>query len=296
MFGIMEPMDNRKKSGFVVLAGRSNVGKSTLLNRLVGSKVAIVTPKPQTTRHPVRGVLHDARGQIVFVDTPGVFLGKTDVVSRRLNDMVREQLEGIDAVVYVVDPTRASGSEEEHIQKLLRSLATPILVAINKGDLPKEQRLHQEEAEAIHVGQKKTVGISAASGKNLDALVDDLYALLPMGEPFYPEHQITDIAHEKWLAELIREKVFLCLEQELPYTIHVELTEIRERKDRMRMIAATIWTTQERYRKMIIGSGATMLKRIGSEARRELEVVLDTRIFLDLTVAVDPHWPRKFMV
>ena len=140
------------KSGFVVLAGRSNVGKSSLLNALVGSKVAIVTPKPQTTRRPVRGVLHDTRGQIVFVDTPGIFLGKKDELSQKLNAAVREQLEGIDAIIYVVDPTRESGPEEENIQRLLRKLPTPIVVAINKMDLPQDTRPFTEAAKKLFRG------------------------------------------------------------------------------------------------------------------------------------------------
>lgn len=288
---ILDPM----KSGFVVLAGRSNVGKSTLLNALVGSKVAIVTPKPQTTRHPVRGILHDARGQIVFVDTPGVFLGKTDPVSRRLNDIVREQLEGIDVVVYVMDPTREPGAEEETIQKLLRKLATPIIAVINKSDLPQEEKPALDAMRTADVGQRTTMEVSALKRHDLNRLVDTIFALLQEGEPFYPELQITDLAHKSWVEELIREKIFLRLEQELPYSVSVEVTDIETRKNGTHYIAAAVWTTEDRYKKMIIGAKGQMMKLIGSDARKELESATGEKIFLDLNVKVDPKWPQRFI-
>jgi GTP-binding protein Era len=282
------------KSGFVVLAGRSNVGKSTLLNALVGTKVAIVTPKPQTTRHPVRGILNDPRGQIVFVDTPGVFLGKKDPVSRRLNRIVEEQLDGIDAVVYVMDPTREPGTEEEAIQAILRKLSTPKLVAINKSDLPAENRAFRDVMLATDVGQVTTLEVSAKRRQDLNLLVDKLFELLPEGEPFYPELQLTDIGHKEWLEELIREKIFLRLEQELPYTIKAEVTDLETRADGSQFIAATVWTTEDRYKGMIIGSKGSMMKQIGTDVRHELESATNAKLFLELTVKVDPKWPQRF--
>jgi len=284
------------KSGFVVLAGRSNVGKSSLLNALVGSKVAIVTPKPQTTRRPVRGVLHDARGQIVFVDTPGIFLGKKDELSQKLNASVREQLEGIDLIIYVVDPTRESGPEEENIQRLLRKLPTPIILVINKMDLPEEKRPFTAEAQQIDVGQKSMQTVSAIRRKDLNRLVDMIFDFLPEGIPFYPDLQITDMNHKEWLEELIREKVFLRLEKELPYSVHVEVTDIYDQDKGIKHIAATVWTTEDRYKGMIIGAKGAMLKQIGIDTRRELEAVTGTKIYLELTVNVDPKWPQKFAV
>jgi GTP-binding protein Era len=282
------------KSGFVVLAGRSNVGKSTLLNALVGTKVAIVTPKPQTTRHPVRGILNDPRGQIVFVDTPGVFLGKKDPVSRRLNQIVEEQLDGIDAVVYVMDPTREPGTEEEAIRAILRKLSTPKLVAVNKSDLPAENRAFRDAMLATDVGQATTLEVSAKRRQDLNLLVDKLFELLPEGEPFYPELQLTDIGHKEWLEELIREKVFLRLEQELPYTIKAEVTDLETRADGSQFIAATVWTTEDRYKGMIIGAKGSMLKQIGTDVRHELESATNAKLFLELTVKVDPKWPQRF--
>ncbi len=288
-------MTTPKKSGFVVLAGRSNVGKSTLLNALVGSKVAIVTPKAQTTRHPVRGILHDPRGQIVFVDTPGLFLGKTDGVSKRLNDLVREQLEGIDVLVYVVDPARAPGAEEEALQKIIRKSPAPVVVAINKSDLEERQKPFLASAQEIDVGQRTTMEISALKRRDLNRFVDVLFALLPEGEAYYPDKQITDMSQENWIEEVIREKLFLLLQEELPYSVRVQVTSVETRKNDMRYIAATIWTTDERYKKMIIGEKAQKIKEVGAAARKELEGALNQRVFLDLLVDIDPKWQERFV-
>ncbi len=277
-----------------MLAGRSNVGKSTLLNSLIGSKVAIVTPKPQTTRHPIRGILHDPRGQIVFVDTPGIFLGKKDHVSKRLNDFVAETLEGVDAIVYVMDPTREFGPEEEHIQRMLRAAQLPKILVINKSDLPESQRRNQTICQATDIGQLQTLKVSAQSHSNLNLLVDKLFDSLTESEPHYPELQLTDLTHNQWLEELIREKIFLKLDQEIPYSIKVQLDNLEVRPDGSRFIQANIWTTQERYKKMIIGKSASKLKEIGMAARKEIEQVTGLKIFLELTVKVDARWQERF--
>ncbi|MHB8831466.1 MAG: GTPase Era [Patescibacteria group bacterium] len=282
------------KSGFVMLAGRSNVGKSTLLNALIGSKVAIVTPKPQTTRLPIRGILHDPRGQIVFVDTPGVFLGKRDALSQRLNKAVKETLEGIDAIVYVVDPTRSPGEEEEHIQKMLRATKTPIYLAINKADMVKQITKNLPAYRKIDVDQLGTLMVSAVKHSNLNRLVDALFEILPEGEKYYPDLQITDLGHQQWIEEVIREKVFLALDQELPYTVRVTVEDVKFRKTGGRFIEATIWTTNDRYKRMIIGAGAAMIKQIGIASRKELEAALNTAVHLDLEVKVDAKWQEKF--
>lgn len=281
------------KSGFVILAGRSNVGKSTLLNALIGTKVAIMSPKPQTTRHPIRGILHDRRGQIVFVDTPGVFLGKKDAVSGKLNDLVKQSLEGIDAVIYVVDPTRPYGKEEEHIQNMLKGINTPIILAVNKKDLPDRAKPALQEARAINVGQEGSVEISAKTHANLNLIINKLFEILPEGDAMYPEEQMTDLSHEDWLAELIREKCFLALDQELPYSVAVQIDEVID-KGSTKKIEATIFTSEERYKGMIIGKGGLMLKSIGMAARKELEMVTGGKVFLDLHVKTDPKWPQRF--
>jgi len=282
------------KSGFVTLVGRSNVGKSTLLNALVGSKVAIVTPKPQTTRHPVRGILHDPRGQIVFVDTPGVFLGRKDRVSKVLNELVAEALDGVDAIVYVMDPSREPGPEEEHIRRMLRASRLPKIAVINKSDLPAVERRFEEICQAADIGQSDTLTVSARRRTNLNRLVDALFALMPESEPHYPELQLTDLSHNQWLEELIREKVFLKLDQEIPYSIKISLDDLETRPDGSRYIRATVWTTEERYKKIIIGARASKIKEIGMAARKEIEAVTGIKVFLELRVKVDPKWQERF--
>lgn len=282
------------KSGFVVLAGRSNVGKSSLLNALIGTKVAIVTPKPQTTRRPVRGILHDPRGQIVFVDTPGVFLGKKDVLSQKLNALVREQLEGIDLVVYVMDPTRVAGAEEEDLRKLLRKLSVPIVAVINKSDLPAMAKPALDEMRAADVGQRTTLEVSAMKRQDLNHLVDIMFALLPEGDQYYPDQQMTDVTHTDWVAEIIREKAFLRLEKELPYSIMVEVSRSERDERGTRHIDAVVWTTDDRYKKMVIGSKGAMIKQIGMDARKEIEAATGQKVYLSLEVKTDPKWPQRF--
>jgi GTPase len=288
------------KTGFVILAGRSNVGKSTLINALVGSKVAIVTPKPQTTRHPVRGVLHDPRGQIVFVDTPGIFLGKKDAVSKRLNDLVKESLDGIDAVVYVTDPTRPPGKEEALIQSMLQKIKTPVIVVRNKSDVVRRSSFVVRGRPTNHgplttdIGQIDTLDISAKTHNNLNRLVDALFDILPEGDAYYPDLQMTDITHKQWLEEVIREKCFLALDQELPYSVKVVVEDIDIHADGSRYVQANILTTEERYKGMIIGVKASKLKDIGRAARKEIEAATGAKLFLELNVKVDAKWQQRF--
>ncbi len=278
-----------------MLAGRSNVGKSTLLNAVIGTKVSIVTPKPQTTRHPIRGILHDARGQLVFVDTPGVFLGRKDKVSKTLNEFVHETLDGVDAVIYVMDPSRDIGAEELYIQNLLRQVKVPVIALINKMDLAESERPFTDTYRAVDVGQSQNFELSAVNRKNLNRLIDVLFTLSQDGDAHYPDLQLTDIGHNQWLEELVREKIFLNLNEELPYSIKVGLDELETRPDGSRYIAASVWTTDERYKRMIIGAKAQMLKKIGAAARNELEQVTGVKVFLDLTVKVDPKWQERFV-
>lgn len=274
------------------MIGRSNVGKSTLMNTIVGSKVAITTPKPQTTRLPIQGILSRPEGQIVFVDTPGVLKGARDMLSKKLAASVSASLHEVDVVAYIVDPTRDIGDEEKSVLRMVKGLKAPKILVINKIDLHKKPFIdfYRDLGEDFdHV-----VEVSALRGTHVGTLVDKIYEILPEGEPFYPEGQLTSMPNKFWLAELIREKLFLRLRQEVPYSTHVEVTEVEERKNGMLYIAATVFTTDDRYKRMIIGQGGRGIKEIGQSTRKELELVMQSKVFLDLTVEVDPHWMMRF--
>lgn len=280
-----------KKTGFVVLIGRSNVGKSTLLNAIVGSKISITTPKPQTTRLPIHGILTRDEGQIVFVDTPGVFKKRRDELTKKLAESIGQSLKEVDVIGYVVDPTREIGDEEHEALRIIKQTTAKKILIINKIDENKKPFIDfyrdlSGEFDAV-------VEVSALRNTHIQTLIETFYSFLPEGEYFYPEHQITNIPNAFWIAELIREKLFLRLRQEVPYSTHVEVTEIQEKENDILYIAATIFTTDERYKRMIIGKGGRGIKEIGQSTRRELEGAMNRKIFLDLTVEVDPHWTDR---
>jgi GTP-binding protein Era len=293
------------KVGFVALVGRSNTGKSTLLNALVGSKIAITTPKPQTTRQAIQGVYHSNEGQIVFVDTPGVFRKRRDTMTNRMNQAARGALEGIDLILYVVDPTRAIGEEEEDILKLIEDVKALKLLVINKIDEPRPKYL--EDYRALSSDFAATVEISALKGTHLKTLTKEIFARLPEGEAVYPEHQITNLDNKTWYSELIREKLFLSLHQEVPYTVAVEIDEIERRpsnpkpgktggKGKAReilYIRARILTDNDQHKRMIIGAGGAMIRKVGTMTRKELEHIHGDPVYLELEVVTDPHWPER---
>jgi len=285
---VPEITKTNKKSGFAVLIGRSNVGKSTLLNALVGSKIAITTPKPQTTRKPVMGILTSTEGQVVFVDTPGIFKDTKDNLSKVLLQFVKNSLKDIEVIIYVVDPTRSIGVEEKFALSLLEKIEKPKILVINKSDLLGAEYL--ESMRALSDRFDKTIELSALHGDNVSLLKDLIFEYLPEGEPYYPEGQLTNMPTEEWVAELIREKLFLRLRQEVPYSVHVVVDEITRRDNNVLYIAARILTSDDRYKRMIIGSKGHGVKEIGQSSRRELEAVMSNPVFLDLNVEVDPHW------
>lgn len=281
------------KSGFVAIIGRSNVGKSTLLNTLVGSKIAITTPKPQTTRRPVQGVITRPEGQIVFVDTPGVMQKAKDALTKKLWDYSVQTLKDIDAVMYVADATRAIGDEEKLALRLLEHVTAPKLLVINKIDDPGHHTFidfYRDLAKDFDAYAE----VSAMTGKDCDRVVNWLFEKMPEGEAMYPNFQLTSMSGEEWMAELIREKLFLRLRQEVPYTVHVEVEEIAPREDGSVYVKAVIYTNAERYKPMIIGRGGQGVKEVGQAVRNELTAVSGRKYFIDLRVDVDPHWLGKY--
>lgn len=282
-----------QKSGFAVLIGRSNVGKSTLLNTLVGTKVAITTPKPQTTRQPIQGILSTNEGQIVFVDTPGIFKEAKDRLSKKLLQYVKQSLQEIDVIVYVVDPTRSIGAEERWILSLIREMTVPKLLIINKMD--KQKKPFVASYQNLSSEFTQTIEISAERGWNVNRVVEAIFERIPEGEPYYPPGQFTSMPTQEWIAEIIREKLFLRLREEVPYAIHVVVDEIERRENGMLYIAARILTNEERYKRMIIGSKGHGLTEIGQSVRSELETVMQTKIYLALQVETNEHWLEQFL-
>ncbi len=279
-----------KKNGLVVLVGRSNVGKSTLMNSLVGTKVAITSPKPQTTRHVIHGVIHDERGQIVIADTPGIFKHAPDRLTSILNEKVREALAGVDAVIYVVDPTRYVGEEEKMVHRMVAAVKQPKILVLNKSDVKQPFR---DEYLAWKDEFNAMVEVSALQAKSMKALVNAIFDVLPAGQALYPPGQLTNIENKMWVEELIREKVFLKTHEEVPYTTTVEVEEIAKRENGLTYIKAAVLTTSPRYKKMIIGAGAKRIRDIGTAARKELESVSGQKVFIDLEVRVEERWQEK---
>ncbi|MBI5731739.1 MAG: GTPase Era [Candidatus Magasanikbacteria bacterium] len=282
-----------KKSGLVALVGRANAGKSTLLNALVGTKLAIATPKPQTTRQTVQGVLNAPQGQAVFVDTPGYFQEKRSPITAKLNQKIFEAIRGIDLILYVVDPTRQIGNEERFMLSVLRKIKTPKILVINKIDQPEKELDFLEDYRALQDEFDALIEVSALKSKNIKSLIPLIFEYLKEGEPLYPPDSITNIDQKFFISELVREKIFHTMGDEVPYTAMVE-TEKIEDKGGILVITAVILTTAPRYRKMLIGAGGRKIKEMGTTARKELEIILNRKIFLDLRVEVDKDWERRF--
>lgn len=304
MMCVMESPENFK-TGFAVLVGRTNVGKSTLLNALVGTKIAIVTPKPQTTRDTYHGIVHRPEGQIVFVDTPGIFKTQPSRLVQNLHHKVRDALEGIDVIVQVVDPTRSIGIEDQRVNDLVDRAVQPKILVLNKLDLPDRyyRDTWMERAAAPISGgtgvpacgrYSAVIEVSALKDKNIELVIQAIFRYLPVGPRQYPEGQVTNVTSEFWIGELIREKLYLQTNQEVPYTASVHVEQVEDRKDKqgkpLVYIKAAILTIDDRHQRMLIGQHAKKIKEIGSAARKELEVAMNKKVFLDLSVLIDDEW------
>lgn len=282
------------KSGFVTIVGRPNSGKSTLLNNLLGHKVAITSPKPQTTRFPIQAVYEDDRGQIIFTDTPGIFAKAEDILSKKINPLAQSALRNkdLDVVIYLVDHTRDRDIEENKILGMVRKIEKPKILTYNKIDvsspsfLPHYKFMEEEFTEVVE--------ISALFKKNLNILLEKIFDHLPEREKLVETSELAipalNINSKLFIEEIIREKAYLFLRKEVPYTLTVVVDEISERDNNLTFIKARILTFSDRYKKMIIGKKGGMIKEIGMAARKELQTASNRKIYLDLTVETNPHW------
>ncbi|HEX5911779.1 MAG TPA: GTPase Era [Rubrobacter sp.] len=286
-------MNNRFRSGFVAVVGRPNVGKSTLVNKLVGQKISITSPRPQTTRGPIRGVRNGPGYQAIFVDTPGSQKPR-DTLRARMQEQVVDSLSESDVILLLFDATQASeglGSGDRYIARLVADSGTPAIVTVNKTDLLRTRESVLPIVEAVsRLGDWNEVfQISAANGTNVEPLMDSVVSLLPHGPRYFPEGTVTDYPESLVLAEYVREKALNVLREEVPHAVAVEIEDV-ERKENVTVVYAVIHVERATQRMIVLGKGGKTIKRIGTEARRDVERLLGTRIYLDLKVKVSRGW------
>ena len=283
--------NTQKKSGFVTLIGRPNVGKSTLMNHLIGQKIAITSDKPQTTRNRIQTVYTDDRGQIIFVDTPGIHKAKNKLGEYMVN-VAEHTLKDVDVILWLVEPSTFIGAGERHIAEQLNKVKTPIILVINKIDTVK----NQDEILTFMAAYKdvcdfaEIVPLSALKEKNTDLLTELIFRYLPYGPQFYDEDTVTDQPMRQIAAELIREKALRLLNDEIPHGIAVTSERMKERPDGIMDIDASIVCERDSHKGIIIGKGGSMLKRIGTEARKDIEHMMDIQVNLKLWVKVRKEW------
>jgi GTP-binding protein Era len=282
--------------GFVSIVGRPNTGKSTLLNYIVGEKISIVSDVPQTTRKMLRGVYTDPRGQIVFIDTPGWHLGR-DHLDRYMNQACANAIEGVDCIIHTVDSSERVGEEERRIVGRLKGETKPVILALNKIDLkgkyiPEYVQLW-EELRGKPVGEMANfvmLPISGRDGIQVDQLLTSVFSFMPEGPMLYAEDIVTDVPRKQVVADIIREKLFLNMREELPHSIAVEVEEMRPVKGKTTYIRAAILVERQTQKEIVIGNKGAMAKLVGSLARVELEELLETKVFLELFVKSRKNW------
>ena len=279
------------KSGFVSLIGRPNVGKSTLMNRMIGQKIAITSNKPQTTRNRIQTVYTDERGQIVFLDTPGIHKAKNKLGEYMVN-VAERTLKEVDVVLWLVEPTTFIGAGEQHIAAQLKTIKTPVVLVINKVDtVKKEEILKFIDAYKDICEFAVIVPVSALKGQNTDTVLEVIYKYLPYGPAYYDEDTVTDQPQRQIVAELIREKALRSLNEEIPHGIAVTIEQMKERENgKVVDIEATIICERDSHKGIIIGKGGAMLKKIGSAARFEIERMMEMKVNLQIWVKVRKDW------
>lgn len=284
-------MKQEFKSGFITLIGRTNVGKSTLMNRLVGEKIAIMSNKPQTTRHRIQSVLTKDDFQAVFIDTPGIHSPKNKLGDYMVKT-AQATLSGVDLVLLLVEPGNSVGANEKSIIQKLKHIDTPVILVINKIDsISKEEVMKLIEMYKDLFTFDEIIPISAFTGDNVDRLMDLIKVRLPEGPQYFPSDMITDQPERQLVAELIREKSLYMLQQEIPHGIAVEIDVMKKREDSEIIdIEATIVCERDSHKGIIIGKRGSMLKEIGSKARYDIERLLGSKVYLQLWVKVKKNW------
>lgn len=281
------------RSGFVTIVGAPNTGKSTLLNRMLGEKISITSSKPQTTRNRILGVVHRPHAQMVFLDTPGIHRA-TEPLNVRIVDEAFSAMADGDLILFVVDTEHADEASEKLLLNKLVTLKVPVILALNKIDLigKADQLVLIDKWSHVHSFQA-LVPISAATGEQVDSLLSEMETLLPVGPPFFPEDTLTDLPQRFIVAEIIREKVFRLTGQEIPYATAVTVESFKEKKGgQIVYIEATIHLERDSQKGIVIGKQGKKLKQIGEDARKEMERLLETRVFLKLFVRVQKNWSR----
>ncbi len=281
-------------SGFVSVVGRPNVGKSTLVNALVGQKVAITSPRPQTTRNTIRGVVtrDDVDVQLVLVDTPGLHRPRT-ALGERLNRLVYGSLAESDAVVFVLDATQDIGPGDRLIAERLKEAGSPVVVVVNKVDAASPSQIAGQLGEAGAWDFTAYVPVSALQEEGLAPLLDEVSALVPEGPFFFPPGMHSDQPEQLLAAELIREKYLARLRKELPHSLAVVVEDLDTRDDGLVNVAATVYVERNSQKGIVIGKGGSLLRTVGTEARTELETLFGARVYLDLRVKVEKDWQRR---
>ncbi|QBP17984.1 GTPase Era [Acetilactobacillus jinshanensis] len=283
-------LDPNYKSGFIAIIGRPNVGKSTLLNRMIGQKVAIMTDKPQTTRNKIQGVYTDKGHQIVFVDTPGVLKPKNKL-SDFMEDSAMSALKGVDGILFMINALQPRGAGDNFIIKQLKQVKVPVYLVINKIDQVNPNKLLPiMDSYKNAMNWTDVFPISALQGNNVDELLDDLKKHLPKGPQYYPSDQVTDHPERFIVSELIREKIFELTRQEIPYSVAVQVQSMNSKVGNKLLIRALIIVERPGQKGIIIGRRGSMLKKIGTLARQDIERLLGTGVYLKLWVKVYPHW------
>ncbi|HEY7559228.1 MAG TPA: GTPase Era [Candidatus Binatia bacterium] len=291
---IKSPDEIPFRSGYIAIVGRSNVGKSTLLNSLLGEKVAIVSPRPQTTRNRITGIKTTAKAQIIFLDTPGIHQAQS-LMNRRMVDVALQTLHEVDGVLWLLDAHERIGAQDERIAELLRGVQTPVFIVLNKIDLVAKAKLlplMQRCAELLP--DKEILPVSALKGDNLALLLELIERNLPEGPRYFPADEVTDQSERFLAAEVVREKVFLLTREEIPYGVAVTIDEFTEKEEKnLIVIKATIHTERDSHKPILIGKQGSMLKEIGMRTRAELEALLGCKIFLELFIRVDKGWTQR---